>query len=261
MLVLLPTLLWYEIPDLYDLSCFHIFCQSAQSRIRSKETRRFSSVWTLFLIPRPFRDQDWSSSSKTQKPCEYLYHDRLRWQILDQRCNSRASRNVGSKMLVVYVFCFFFVEISGLATGLIRLPRQPWRRGHWSSMFPLKSLPTVGKSRRLRCWNEIPVVGDCFITHGVLQLLLESFRESLKCNREGTREASLWDAAGQTSVIFSLPRTVKCFLGYLTKYSNEPLAFSLHKAQLKVKDKFFFFFFSAAEPSRAPLPSQNTRKV
>lgn len=28
--------------------------------------------------------------------------------------------------------------------------------------------------------------------------------------------------------------TFKCFLGCLTKYSNEPLAFSLHKAQRKV---------------------------
>lgn len=39
--------------------------------------------------------------------------ERLRWQILDQRCDSRALRNVGSKTLVVFCFFSFFVEISG----------------------------------------------------------------------------------------------------------------------------------------------------
>lgn len=46
------------------------------------------------------------------------------------------------------------------------------------------------------------------------------------------------------SLRFFCRRTLKCFLGCLTKYSNEPLALSLHKARLKVtfrivKDNFY----------------------
>lgn len=119
--------------------------------IRSKETRHFHHFRDFFFFIQPtniLRPKIHLSSLENQKPCEHHYHDRLRWQILDQRCNSRASRNVGSKNACsVFVF-FFIVEISGLATRLILLPRQSWRRGHWSSMFPLKFLPTVGKSRR-----------------------------------------------------------------------------------------------------------------
>lgn len=131
------------------------------------------------------------------KPCEHRYQtaladpgSALQLESLE-KCGVKNACSVFS----------FFVEISGLATGVIRLPRQPWQRGHWSSMFPLKFLPTVGKSRRVRCWNEIPVVGDCFITCGVLQVLSKSFRESLKCNCKGTRISSSWSALGQMSVI------------------------------------------------------------
>lgn len=45
--------------------------------------------------------------------------------------------------------------------------------------------------------------------------------------------------------------TLKCFLGCLTKYSNEPLAFSLHKAQLKVIFRILRDNSYAAGPSPA----------
>lgn len=148
---------------------------------------------------------------------------RLRWQILDQRCNSRASRNVGSKMLVVFLFCFcffvvflfvfFVIEISGLAPRLILLPRRSWRRGHWSSMFPLKFLSTVGKSRRSRCWNEIPVVGECIITHGVLQLLSKSFRDSSKMQTSGDTSRLLEEHPGLN--VHHLSSALSAFLDVL----------------------------------------------
>ncbi len=81
--------------------------------IRSKETKHFHHLRDFFFLYNPltFHDRKRSdvsvlSSLENQKPCEHHYHEKLRWQILDQRCNSRASRNVGSKMLVVFLFFY-----------------------------------------------------------------------------------------------------------------------------------------------------------
>ena len=109
--------------------------------IRSKETGHFRHQRSRRCLP--------------ETPRAIVHIKRLRWQILDQRCDSGAfSRNVGSKMLVVFLFfcCCFFFPRRNFRPGNQTYPRQ---RGHWSSMFPLKFLPTVGKKQELGMleWN------------------------------------------------------------------------------------------------------------
>lgn len=89
-------------------------------------------------------------------------------EVITGRCRSRIravapQRNVGSKMLVV--FLFFLVEISGDQT---RPAAETVAAAQWSSMFPL-GLWVGG-------WGEEPVVVVLPITRGALsQQLLKSF--------------------------------------------------------------------------------------
>lgn len=150
----------------------------------------FIIIKTIFLH-NPHKRQEFSSlfffsSIRKQKPWDRYPRQKPRWQILDQRCNLKSLEKCGIKnacSVVVFFVLFFFSLFSFLrnftpGNQTILLPRQSWQRGHWSSMFPLKFLPTVLKSRRLRCRNEILVVDDCSITYAVLQLLSQSFRWS-----------------------------------------------------------------------------------
>lgn len=90
----------------------------------------------------------------------------------------------GVKNACSVFFVVFFFLIYRRNFRLILLPKRSWRRGHWSSMFPLKFFPTVGKAGDKRCWNEIPVV---IITRGVLQLLFKSFGDFFLSVRDPNR--------------------------------------------------------------------------
>jgi len=73
-------------------------------------------------------------------------------------------------------------------------------------MFPLKFLLTVGKSRRLRCWNEIPVVDDCIITYGVLHFALKELQGFLKMQPSGDPGRLLEEHPGLKLCYFFLSR-------------------------------------------------------
>lgn len=171
--------------------------------IRSKETGRFHHQRSRRRLPETLR--------------AIVHIQRLRWQILDQRCDSGAfSRNVGSKMLVVLLFffcCCFFFPRRNFRPGNQTYPRQ---RGHWSSMFPLNFLPTVGKKQELEMleWNTCS---------GWLHYHIWSIATALKRasgvlqneNARGPEQAPWGTPKAEHSYLFSAKEPLSAFLDAL----------------------------------------------
>ena len=80
-------------------------------------------------------------------------------------------------------------------------------------------------------------MGDCIITYGSIANALKELQGFFKMQPSGDPNRRPEERLG-----LNVHHFLKCFLGFLTKYSNEPLAFSLHKAQVNfriVKDNFY----------------------
>lgn len=149
------------------------------------------------------------------------------------------------KMLVV--FLLFFFSHRNFRPGDQTYPAARTALAARSLEFNVSSkiLTSSGKKQEVEMleWNTCSGWLHCH-TWSIATALkeLQEFFKMPKCNCQGTRGGSRGSTQGRTFAIFCRG-TLKCFRGRLTKYSNEPLAFSLHKAQLKVsfrvvKDNF-----------------------